>query len=131
MSTPLGSIGTIGERLDLLVRQGGTLGPFVCTMVNPDGTPVDLTGCSITGQIRKRPADAVIVAALAITITDPAGGAYRFGLPDDVTAAIVAGADISRPESLYVWDLELHDSAGQVIPLYWGDVRVHREVTRA
>ena len=125
------TLGNIGTRLDLLIRQGATFGPFVCTMTNPDGTPVNLTGATIRGQIRKAPADTVVVASLVVTITDAAAGKYTFSLSDATTAAIAAGADVTKPASVYVWDLELQDAAGSVIPLYWGDVRVHREVTRA
>lgn len=124
-------IGTIGERLDLLIRQGATLGPFVCSMSNPDGTPVDLTGVLITGQIRKTPASPQVAAQLEVRVTNPVAGQYEFGLSAITSAALTAGADISRPESAYVWDLELHDTLGRVIPLYYGEARVHREVTRA
>lgn len=123
-------LGYIGERLDLLIRQGATLGPFLATMTNPDASPVDLTGATIRGQIRKRAADTTVVASLDVTITSAAAGQYSFGLTATATAAIVAGADVTKPESVYVWDLELQDAAGRVLPLYWGDVRVHREVTR-
>lgn len=123
-------IGNIGERLNLLIRQGATFGPYRCTMTNPDGSPVDLTGASIVGQIRKRASDATAVADLQVTMVDRAAGVYEFGLSDETSAGITAGSDTTRPESLYVWDMELHDSLGRVIPLYYGDVRVFREVTR-
>lgn len=124
-------IGYIGERLDLLIRQGATLGPFICTLTNPDATPVNLTGATIRGQIRKQPSDTAVVANLSVMVMDAAGGQYSFALDAATTAGIVAGADITKPESVYAWDMELQDSLGRVIPLYWGTVRVHREVTRA
>lgn len=139
------TLGTIGERMDLLIRQGATFGPFMFTMKAPkagavaqaDGTyadadllPIDLTGCTLRGQIRKTPADVAVVASLAVTVTDAAGGSYQFELTDETTATIVAGIDLSKRESIYVWDFELQDSLGRVIPLYWGEVRVFREVTR-
>lgn len=124
-------LGYIGERLDLLIRQGATLGPFICTLSNPDASPVNLTGATIRGQIRKKAADTAVVATLSVIIMNPTGGQYSFALDAATTAGIVAGADITKPESVYLWDMELQDSLGRVIPLYWGDVRVHREVTRA
>ncbi len=129
MTTP--TIGYIGERLDLLIRQGATLGPFACTLTNPDGSPVNLAGATIRGQIRKKPADTTVVASLAVNVLDAVNGLYSFALDAATTATIVAGLDVTKPESLYVWDMELADSLGRVIPLHWGDVRVHREVTRA
>jgi hypothetical protein len=125
------TIGTIGERLDLLIRQGATLGPFICTISNPDGSPVNLTGATIRGQIRKQASDTSPTATFAVLIMDAAAGRYSFALDAATTAGIPAGRDITKPESLYVWDMELQDSLGRVIPLYWGDARVHREVTRA
>lgn len=139
------TLGTIGERMDLLIRQGATFGPFKFVMKAPsqgavpqaDGSyvetdliPVDLTGCALRGQIRKTPSDATVVAELNVSITDPTGGTYQFDLSDTVTAAIVAGVDLSKRESSYVWDFELTDSSNRVIPLYYGEVRVFREVTR-
>lgn len=124
-------IGSIGNRLDLLIRQGGTFGPVTDTLANPDGSPVDLTGATIRGQIRKQPSDTAIVASFDVVITNALGGEYTFGLPASTTAGITAGADVTKPDSIYAWDIELQDTLGRVIPLHWGTVRVHREVTRA
>lgn len=124
------TIGNIGERLDLLIRQGATFGPFTATMENPDGSPVDLTGATIRGQIRKKPGDTAVAAQIEVVSDYDATGVYSFGLAETVTRAITCGASIDLPASLYVWDLELVQGA-QVTPLYWGEVRVHREVTRA
>lgn len=124
------TIGDIGQRLDLLIRQGGTFGPQRITLTNPDTTPVNLTGATVRGQIRKRPADAAVVAQLEVESPYDATGTFTIGLSAAVTAGITAGLDVTKPESLYVWDLELQDSLGRVLPLFYGDVRVHREVTR-
>lgn len=125
------TIGSAGNRLDLLIRQGGTFGPVTDTLTNPDATPVNLTGCTIVGQIRKRAADTTVVAVFDVQITDASAGVYTFGLSSTVTASIAAGLDSTKPESLYAWDIELHDTLGRVTPLHWGAVRVHPEVTRA
>ncbi len=125
------TIGNRGESLDLLIRQGATFGTYHATMRNPDGTPVDLTGCLIRGMMRKTPSSASVLLNITVTSAYDATGTYSFGLTDEQTATLTAGTDINRPESLYVWDLEMLDSTGQIIPLYWGDVRVHRRVTYA
>lgn len=130
-------ISNVGERLDLTVAQGATLGPFLCSMRNPaaaDGTPgapVNLAGSTITGTLRKRAADAVPTATFNVAVTDPANGAYSFGLSAAQTAAIPAADRMVDPGSRYVWDLQLQDSAGRVTQLYWGDCIVHREVSHA
>lgn len=130
MATQVKQLGGIGERMDLLIRQGGTLGPFVATMKNPDLSLVDLSGCLIRGQIRKTASSATVTATIDVDSPYDDTGRYMFGLSSSITAAISAGADINHPDSQYAWDLEMVDSVGQVIPLYWGVARVHREVTR-
>lgn len=127
----MATLGYIGERLDLLIRQGATFGPFECSMLNPDETPVDLTGCVLQGHIRKKALDNTVVTSLAITITEPVNGRYVFGLSGEATSLIVAGESIKDPVSKYVWDMELIDANLRVIPVYYGDVSVFREVTRA
>lgn len=49
----MAQVGFRGERLDLIARQGATLGPFVVTLTNPDNSPVNITGCTIRGLVRK------------------------------------------------------------------------------
>lgn len=124
-------LGYIGEKLDLLVKQGSTLGPFRVTLLNADQTPVNLTGCTIRGHVRKKALSADIAALFAVSITEAAQGKFEFGLPDELTAAIPAGETLKDPLSLYVWDMELEDALGRVMPLYYGDCKVFREVTRA
>jgi hypothetical protein len=92
----MATLGYIGEKLDLLVRQGATLGPFTVTL----------------------------------TITDAAAGKFQFGMTDEATAAIPAGETLKDAASVYVWDMELEDASGRVLPLYYGDCKVFREVTR-
>jgi hypothetical protein len=140
------TLGSIGERMDLLIAQGRSFGPmlFQAFQVDPAllpwpadtevpdsaWVPVDLTGSTIRGQIRKKPGDTAVVASLVVSITNPTEGRYQLSLPDETTDDIVAGTDYRRPESLYVWDLEILDPAGNIKPLYYGDVRVQRRVTR-
>lgn len=124
-------LGYIGEKLDLLVKQGSTLGPFRVTLLNANQTPVNLTGCTIRGHVRKKALSADIAALFAVSITEAAQGKFEFGLPDELTAAIPAGETLKDPLSLYVWDMELEDALGRVMPLYYGDCKVFREVTRA
>jgi hypothetical protein len=128
MAVPV--LGFAGEEYTLLIRQGATFGPVTATMRNPDTTPVDLTGCTIRGKIRKKALDAAVVATLTCTITNAVGGVYEFGLTDEQTAAIDAGEYMASSASKYVWDLEMEDAAGRVLPLYYGQVTVLREVTR-
>lgn len=127
----MAKVGYIGEKLDLVIKQGSTLGPFTATMTYADGvTPFDLTGCTIRGQIRKRALDATVVEDLQVTITDAPAGQYEFGLDVAATTAMVAGENMTDPASKYVWDMELVRADASILPLYYGGVSVFREATR-
>jgi hypothetical protein len=124
------TIGTFGERMDLRIKQGSSFGPMRFEMVNPDDTPVDLSNCVIRSQIRQDALDATVVADITCDITNPMLGKFEISLTDEQTQVIEAGESIGDPESRYVWDMELEDGSGRVIPLYHGQVIVLREVTR-
>lgn len=124
------SIGSFGSKLDLNIRQGATFSSIV-TLQNPDLTPIDLTGATVRGQIRKKALDTAVVEDFDVTLTDAVNGEFEFGLTDEATAAIAAGEQIAEPASLYVWDMELEDSLGRVTALFYGKVTVLREVTRS
>lgn len=123
-------LGHAGERVDLLIRQGATFGPHELTLTNPDGSAVDLTGCTLRAQLRRKALDAGILIALTCTITDAVNGVATIGLTDEQTAALTAGEDPGQPDSRAKWDLELEDAAGGVTPVFYGNVVIHREVTR-
>ncbi len=126
----MATLGYIGDKVDLLVRQGATFGPMRVELTNPDATPVNLTGCTVRGQLRKKALSADVVAQFEVAVIDPQGGVFTFGFTDEVTAGIPAGESVKALESAYVWDMEVLDSTGRVNPLYYGDVKVFREVTR-
>jgi hypothetical protein len=123
-------LGYAGDRVDLLIRQGATFGPHELTLTNPDDTVIDLTGCTLRAQVRRKALDAAILITLTCTITDATGGVCTIGLTDEQTAALAAGEDPGQVESRARWDLELEDAAGRVTPVFYGNVVIHREVTR-
>lgn len=125
------TIEQVGERLDLTVRQGSTLGPFLHELTYNDGTPFDLTGCIVRGQVRKTALSTEVIANFVITMApDLTEGWYTFEIPATVTETIVAGASANAPESSYVWDSEMQLPGGRVVPLYYGAFRLPAEVTR-
>lgn len=130
----LGKISTRGERLDLELRQGASLLPVRHNLVDPDtGNPVDLTGFQARGQIRRKALDtgAPVASFNTLIAPTPTQGWYEFWLTDEQTSAITCGPTINDPASLYEWDFELQDAAGNVINTFWGVVRIAAEVTRA
>jgi len=126
----MAQVGFRGERLDLIARQGATLGPFVVNLTNPDNTPVNIAGCTIRGQVRKNALDTTKVADFTIQAIDPSAGKFSFEIPHSVTSGIPAGEFQRSPESLYYWDMELLDTTDKITPLYYGEYINFREVTR-
>ena len=121
----------LGDRWDLQIKQGSSFGPFTTTLVNPNGTPVDLTGCTVRGSIRKTRLSTTVTAALTVTSDYDATGVFVFSLTPTETAAIEAGESLNSAASQYVWDLELLDSANRVTSIAWGAIQVLAEVTRS
>ncbi len=109
------------QTVNLLVEQGATFSRTV-RLKQADGTPVDLTGWSGRGQIRRTVRDETVLASFTVVIVDPSEGAFSIGL----AAATTAGFD-TRPA---VYDIELVDGAGGVMRVLQGAITVSPEVTR-
>ena len=130
MSKPQ-TLTNIGTRLDLVVRQGSTLGPYRHKLTKADGTPFDLNGCTIRGQVRRTfSSEKDVVSFLISMADDPTQGYYEFELTADQTRDMAVGDALNSPESTYVWDSELELPGGRIIPLYYGQLRLHPEVTK-
>jgi len=125
-------IGTKGSELDLLIRQGATFGPNTCRLTNQDSTPINLTGATLRAQVRKTPTSTLVPGATGtFVITNAANGEFTWSFTAAATTAMPAGSESeTETSSIYVWDMELEDSIGRVIPLLYGKVYVFREVTK-
>lgn len=122
------SIGQLGEKIDFVLRQGATFGPFYFEVKNPDGTPVDLSQVEVRGQIRKNPF-AGVTAQLGLFKTDPVNGKFLMKLDAETTKNIECGPTLDGIQSQYVYDIEFAD--GQNVTAFaYGDVKVFREVTK-
>lgn len=123
-------IGFLGEEMHLSIKQGATFGPVTATMTNPDGTPVNLTGCGFVGTIRKKAKDTdPPIGSLTFAITDAVNGKYQFSMSDTATAALPCGESLQSGDSTFVYDIMMSDAGGNVLPLYYGKVTVFREVS--
>lgn len=124
-------LGTKGAELDLLIRQGATLGPYNMTIKTADGVPIDLTGATFDAQIRRTP-DGIPLTGVtfSFTISDPTNGVVDWSLPATASELLQAGDTETDPESVYVWDMEVELTSGRVIPIVYGVARVWREVTK-
>jgi hypothetical protein len=124
-------LGTKGAELDLLIRQGATLGPFNMKVLTADGNDVDLTSAVFRAEIR-RTAESPALAGVTFTftITTPLEGIVDWEVDADSTTELMAGESETDTESQYVWDMEVELSDGRVLPLLYGKVSVFREVTK-
>ncbi len=130
MTTPI--LGTKGANLDLLVKQGATLGPNTMYIRDSGGIAINLTNCTLSAQIRKT-ADAPTADVSAVfTVLDAPNGVVSWVFPAAETINLVCDPDSeSAAASQYVWDMELHYTlTSAVAPLLYGNVSVYREVTK-
>ena len=124
----MATLGRRGDKLDLLIRQGATLGPFPVTMVSESGAPLDLTGATVRGTVAKD-YGAATDYPITINVTNAAGGEFRMSMPASLTATIPYLGDLFAPENQYVWDLEIEFSDTTVMPVFWGIVQLAPEAT--
>ncbi len=119
------TLGSIGDEVNLLISKGDDFGPHQLTLTNPDASPVNLTGATITAKLKKGTAVAV---AFTTEITNAVGGAFTFSLPAAITATLASGEGINDHASVYQWDLRLTDSTGKKRTLFYGQARVKATV---
>lgn len=124
------TIGSKGAELDIVIRQGATFGPMTCTLTNPDTTPVNITGSTISAKIRKFPSDNTSLGITGvITLTNPSGGVFTWKFNAADTATLLADDESEEaPGSIYQYDVEMTDSSGNIIPLLYGKAKVFRDV---
>lgn len=124
-------LGDIGAEVALLVRQGADFGPHEVTLTNPDGSPVNLTGATLSAQMRRRGLSAgAPLLTFGITVLDAANGLFEFGLTAAQTGALVPGETLAAAESRATWALDLLDTLGRSTPIFHGSVSIFREVVR-
>jgi hypothetical protein len=115
-------IGGQGYRIDLTIRQREDR-TFIVTLKNPDNSYIDLTGCSISANLRKQFFHGTIYD-FGVAITDAVNGQFTFGLTNAQSLAIPCGASENDGRSGYVWNLDLTYADGNVSPLFWGNLYV-------
>jgi len=89
-----------------------------CSVSNPDGSPVDLTGWTIVSQIRD--GHGVLISALSVDIHTPAAGQYRLRGND---------TDAWPPGRAHM-DVAYTDVGGRALTTETVAVEIEHEVTR-
>lgn len=114
------------DRIDLKILQGADLSFAVrkVTVVNNVTTPVDFTGWTARAQIRKAVGKDLYLEIDPIDLDSD--GYIRFTIP----AATTEGAEWDT-RSKGVWDMEVVDTSGTVYRMFYGNVTISWDVTRA
>ena len=127
------TISNRGERRNLVLQQGVSLFPVRHELYEDEAQtiPLDLTGYTVRGQIRKTALAATVAAEFQTRIAPTATeGWYEFWLSDEQTQAIPCGPTLQDVASRYEYDIELEDADGNVRGTFWGSVVVAAGVTR-
>ena len=119
---------------DICIEQGATFSK-VCYYKDSSGNPVNLTGMTLSAQIRRSYSDPTVTQAITITIADqsvPANvGMFTMSIAASDTASIPVSAaiDFETPSTPYAWDLLLN-TGSTIQRLLRGTAYVSPEVTR-
>jgi len=112
--------------ISLNFNQGETV-EFPVIMTEKDtGTPIDLTGATITGDIRKEYTTDVL-ASFIITETDLSVGSFSFGLSSSTSEALPMN-NKGRITS-FVFDIDVKYPSGRIDTPISGYLKVTRMVT--
>lgn len=109
----------------MVLEQGATFN-LVVTWRNPDQTPIDLTGYTAKMQVRPSKGSADVIATFSTDDATIVLGGSLGTVMFDVDAADTA----LLPAGVYVYDLEMKSSGGQVTRLLEGTFTIDAEVTR-
>lgn len=126
----MAKIGFIGRQLDLDIKQGAEFGPHTVTLRNPDLTPVNLTGCTFSAQIRQpQNRGGALIVALEIAMVDALAGKFSFKIPANLTATMPANNGANTAFGRFPWDLRMLDAASRPTFLFYGTANVYDRVT--
>lgn len=76
----MAKISVQGDRLDIIARNGHTIGPFIVQALNSDKTPVNLTGATFESGIKYRSDSVETIAQFDVALIDAVDGLFRFSL---------------------------------------------------
>jgi hypothetical protein len=110
---------------DSRIFQGASYS-YSLTLKDGANVAINLTGCTITSQVRKTQASSEILATFSVAITSASGGTATLSLTPAQTAALPA----TPAETFWKHDVLLTRADSSVIRIIEGDVAVDASVTR-
>lgn len=106
---------------DLLLEQGSTYEQTI-TLRHIDQNPIDLTGWTLAGEIRRSHRSDAVILVFTVDIPSPETGQSIFSLtPAQTRSLAVSGG---------VYDIEATNPSGKTFRILQGKVTVTPEVTR-
>jgi len=117
-------------QLNLTIEQGASF-LKIFTVKDHEGTPIDLTGFSLRGQIRETYSASSVIASFSFEIHEPLAGKFKMKLTPAQTAAIPVETAVSykKTPNRYAYDVELVTDTGEVERLVEGIASISPEVT--
>jgi hypothetical protein len=116
--------------LDITIEQGATFS-LNATLTEDGIIPVDLTGYSGRGSVKKKATDTVVLATFTVTVLPPqTEGVVHIEIPADMTASIVTTGASYKDRLQAVYDIELFNNADDVIRFLNGKALISPEVTK-
>ncbi len=109
-------------KMTMRIRRGDSYAAVATWTRGAPAVPVDLAGATVAAQIRADADSSAILATIAATVTNAAGGVITLALTPVQTAALTPG--------VAVWDLQVSLSPTDVHTILAGPVIVERDVTR-
>jgi hypothetical protein len=125
----MSGVSNVGVEVPLTIAQGTDFSAPL-TLYQADGvTPINLTGCTLSAEMKLSAVSTVVYAVFVVTVTNATAGQITVSLPyasNDLPAGdTVQGVE----EGTYVWDLKLVNAAGLVSRPFYGTVTVQADVT--
>jgi hypothetical protein len=112
------TVGQSPASIQLVIYRGDDFA-FALDVQDTDGNPVDLTGATVTAEVRAQPGAIDVLTTFDTTID---GSAITLRLSHTDTAALSTAGG--------VWDVQVTRADGVVVTLANGQVRVFADVTR-
>ena len=108
----------MATRLDITIDQGSTFN-LVFDVLDDNSDPLDLSGCTVAGQMRKN-----YTTNVSTTFSTSIANT------NEVTLSLTATQTANITADIYFYDVELNDGASVITRIIQGRVTVTPEVTK-
>jgi hypothetical protein len=111
----------LGDYIEIRMHQGDSFGPIEFELTNPDDSPVDLTGCTVTGKVgRVNDSGQAVSEDVNFEWTDQDQGKFKATLTQEQTDRLQAGKTVYSRSSRYEFWIRIEDSLGRLVKPYHG-----------